>query len=396
YADLDNDGQIETPEEILWEGHYYPFGMEMKGPWMDQPTQETNYKYNGIEKEEHHGLNINIATYRVLDPAVGQWCSVDPKAEVLGDMSPYQAMANNPISFNDPDGDVIHIVIGAAIGGVGNLVYQGLSGNIQSVGDGFAAFGIGAGAGALGAATGGASLAAMGAAGTLTASIGYGAAAGAIGGATAGFVQETGNALVFQNSNFGDALGTGAKGAAWGAVGGAVFGGVAGGFSYAPNSSPPLTGGSSLGDDINLINGKNISLEGVETQFPDILDESGKVIHRGGVYSTKFAPKISNSGPLLPGGYGVPNYYTYMGKVFVHPHAFKHLQELGKKSPLAYRKLIGEKFQESLHSAIDDVLSRPGPLKFDQPYRSGGNRIIFGKPGKTGPLPVVKHFSSYK
>ena len=119
YADLDDDGQIETPEEILWEGHYYPFGMEMKGPWMDQPTQETNYKYNGIEKEEHHGLNINIAAYRVLDPAVGQWCSVDPKAEVLGGMSPYQAMNNNPVSMSDPDGDLAFLAvvgIGATIG----------------------------------------------------------------------------------------------------------------------------------------------------------------------------------------------------------------------------------------------------------------------------------------
>jgi hypothetical protein len=115
-------------------------------------------------------------------------------------------MGNNPIMYSDPEGGFIHIVIGAAIGGVGNLIYQGVSGSIGSFGDGLAAFGIGAGAGALGAATGGASLAAMGTAGSVGAAIGYGAAAGAVGGATAGFVQNTGNALYFQNSNLGDAL----------------------------------------------------------------------------------------------------------------------------------------------------------------------------------------------
>lgn len=44
---------------------------------------------------------------------------VDPKANLIMGMSPYQSMANNPISNVDPDGDLfwVPIAIGAAIGG---------------------------------------------------------------------------------------------------------------------------------------------------------------------------------------------------------------------------------------------------------------------------------------
>jgi hypothetical protein len=189
------------------------------------------------------------------------------------------------------------------------------------------------------------------------------------------------------------------QGAAWGALGGAVVGGIAGGIAYKPSS---VTGGTNAaataGDDLVTINvnGQNVEVPELKAQFPDILDDAGNVIHQGGTYTTKFTPAISNRGSLLPGGYAIPKSYTYGGKVNVHPHSFKHLQELGRNRPLEYRRLIGEQYQKSLHSAIDDVLSRSGPLRFNHPYTSGGNRIIFGAPGKTGPLPVVKHFSSYR
>ncbi len=137
---------------------------------------------------------------------------------------------------------------------LGNLLYQGFSGNLGSGGDGFAAFGIGAVAGGVGAATGGASLAAMGTAGSLGGAIGAGALAGAAGGASAGFLQNTGNSLYFQNSSFGDALGSGLQGALWGFVGGAVFGGIAGGIGYKPSN---VTGGTNAaataGDDVYTV-----------------------------------------------------------------------------------------------------------------------------------------------
>lgn len=124
------------------------------------------------------------------------------------------------------------------IGGIGNLAYQGFTGNINSLGDGFAAFGIGAVAGAAAGFTGGATLAATGTGTTLVGAIGAGAASGAVGGATAGLIQGTGNSLYFGNNSFGEALGDGLTGAAYGAAFGAVTGGIIGGVGYKPGGVP--------------------------------------------------------------------------------------------------------------------------------------------------------------
>ncbi|MEO6839009.1 MAG: hypothetical protein ABI185_11530, partial [Ginsengibacter sp.] len=97
--------------------------------------------------------------------------------------------------------------------------------------------------------------------------------------------------------------------------------------------------------------------------------------------------------------FGIPRFYTYVTQgrsIYVSPHALKHLEELGEngaKLGPEYLKLLGQTFQKSLQSAIDDVLSR-GALKFDTPYFSGGNKIIFGAPRTAEELPAVIHFSS--
>ncbi|HLF65859.1 MAG TPA: hypothetical protein VI603_19005, partial [Saprospiraceae bacterium] len=60
----------------------------------------------------------------------GRWWQVDPAAESMYGYNPFNAMGDNPISYNDPEGDFIPaLLIGAAIGaaigiaanGIGNL-----------------------------------------------------------------------------------------------------------------------------------------------------------------------------------------------------------------------------------------------------------------------------------
>ncbi|MBK8506662.1 MAG: hypothetical protein IPL46_33430 [Saprospiraceae bacterium] len=152
YTDLNNDGIVATPSEILWEGQYYPFGLAHKGAWMDTPDKEVNYKYNGIELASDFGLNVNLATFTTLDPATERWCQVDPKAELMMGYSPYNSMANNPVSFNDPDGDIIPVLVLYAIGaavvnGTINVASQALKGNVNNFWQGLEYFGVGAAAG---------------------------------------------------------------------------------------------------------------------------------------------------------------------------------------------------------------------------------------------------------
>ena len=194
------------------------------------------------------------------------WSQVDPKAEHDMASSPYASMYNNPIRYNDPLGDCPNCIlggIGAAIGGVGNLIYQGVTGNINSVGDGFAAFGIGAAAGFVTGFTGGAASGAFGTA-TLGASIGSGAVAGAAGGSAGGLIQGTGNAMYFGNQNFGDAFsGAGLQGALYGGIGGAVTGAIGGALTYkspANTTGPPNKAAEVYDEFIDTYSNRSVSM----------------------------------------------------------------------------------------------------------------------------------------
>lgn len=94
---------------------------------------------------------------RLYDPALGRFLAPDPFVQ-MPDLSQnfnrYSYAMNNPLRYVDEDGEFIHIIIGAVIGGTANLIYKAVSGQLHSFKDGFAAFGIGAAAGGLGAATG--------------------------------------------------------------------------------------------------------------------------------------------------------------------------------------------------------------------------------------------------
>ena len=98
----ENGGSLE----VLAEFHYYPHGMKMNGPWANVPTNAISYQYNGIDYLDDFGLNVNMATFRTLDPAMGRWWSVDPKAEVQPTMSPYCAMNASPLMYSDKKGDL--------------------------------------------------------------------------------------------------------------------------------------------------------------------------------------------------------------------------------------------------------------------------------------------------
>ncbi|MCB9823353.1 hypothetical protein H6802_00090, partial [Candidatus Nomurabacteria bacterium] len=82
----------------------YPFGMNHDGPWYATVAPENKYLYNGIEKNEDYGANVNLTRFRTYDPAIGRWMQIDPLSEVAYSWSPFRFGFDNPLYYSDPLG----------------------------------------------------------------------------------------------------------------------------------------------------------------------------------------------------------------------------------------------------------------------------------------------------
>jgi RHS repeat-associated protein len=110
FSDRNGDGLIQTSiatqsTEVTQEQHYYAFGMQMEGPWLNNTSIVDNrYQYNGKELNEDFGLNWNDYGARMYDATLGRWNAIDPLADAYHAYSPYNYVRNNPIRLIDPNG----------------------------------------------------------------------------------------------------------------------------------------------------------------------------------------------------------------------------------------------------------------------------------------------------
>lgn len=107
FRDKNANGVVDvSPEanEVVQENHYYPFGLNTEGPWMNDAAIDNKYQYNGKEWNNDFGLNWNDYGARWYDAAIGKWHAVDPLTVKYQNWSPYNYALNNPIIYVDPDG----------------------------------------------------------------------------------------------------------------------------------------------------------------------------------------------------------------------------------------------------------------------------------------------------
>jgi RHS repeat-associated protein len=90
---------------LLQEQSYYPFGVEMAAI-SDKAMNKLSsvYKFNGGDEMEE-SISMYSTFYRVYDQQLGRFMGVDIKGEEAKGMSVYHFSGNNPITFNDPNGD---------------------------------------------------------------------------------------------------------------------------------------------------------------------------------------------------------------------------------------------------------------------------------------------------
>jgi RHS repeat-associated protein len=146
FTDKNNNKAVDVTNtatnEILQENHYYPFGLAMQGPWMDDALALDNaYQYNGKELNSDFGLGWNDYGARWYDASVGRWWCPDKMADdpMQIDKSPYAYAWNSPVKNIDPDGNFpIETLWDAAnvIYDAGKIVYGAATGNKAMVASG--------------------------------------------------------------------------------------------------------------------------------------------------------------------------------------------------------------------------------------------------------------------
>ncbi len=101
FNDLNNNGVIATPGEILQETHYDPFGWRLEGAFMNYSAPDNMYQYNGKENNTDHGLNLLDYGARWYNPVIGRFSGVDPLSDKFGWVSTYNYAENDPVANVD-------------------------------------------------------------------------------------------------------------------------------------------------------------------------------------------------------------------------------------------------------------------------------------------------------
>ena len=111
FSAKNHDNDI-TFNDIISVKDYYPFGME----WDTEFTSKELYNHKGYQQMHHVSeFDLLLSKYRILDPQIGKWLQIDPESPQFPFSSPYTSMGNNPVMYDDKNGDFIQLLLVVAV-----------------------------------------------------------------------------------------------------------------------------------------------------------------------------------------------------------------------------------------------------------------------------------------
>ncbi|MBK9327711.1 MAG: RHS repeat-associated core domain-containing protein [Sphingobacteriales bacterium] len=125
-------GAVGYLARVLTAQQYYPFGMQMPGKNVTLASYSSLNRYrfgfNGKEMDNEVSGNGNQYDYgfRIYNPRIAKFLSVDPLAHKMPSHSPYSFCFNNPVLFVDPDGriPIIPWLLKAGAGAAADMLAQ--------------------------------------------------------------------------------------------------------------------------------------------------------------------------------------------------------------------------------------------------------------------------------
>lgn len=207
----------------------------------EEPELFLGRGFTGHEHLTWFGLiNMNA---RLYDPLLGRFLSPDPYVQApdfTQNFNRYSYALNNPLKFTDDSGEFWNLIIGAVVGGIGNVISNWKSIKAHGFWSGVGYFAVGAAVGVASAAGAGWVAGATKAAGVWAGAL-VGAASGAVSGAATSSLTTIGNNIISGKTWDAGLKSSALSGALWGAVSGAISGGIKG-YKYAKdNKANPWT-----------------------------------------------------------------------------------------------------------------------------------------------------------
>ncbi|MBX3255756.1 MAG: hypothetical protein KF862_16600 [Chitinophagaceae bacterium] len=92
--------------DVMTAADYSPFGMTLPGRAYNNHWQKYRYGFNGKESDSEVNGPYNELDYgfRIYEPRLGRFLSVDPLTRDFPSLTPYQYASNSPIENSDLDG----------------------------------------------------------------------------------------------------------------------------------------------------------------------------------------------------------------------------------------------------------------------------------------------------